>query len=137
MIRSTMYLLSINSNRDVIRDFKCGWFCIRDFLAKSLLEKGHIQVKFKTFTNPGLKIEPNAWTRRTNLHMSYDYSRLNAYLFHFEVWRKPLNFVRPPKKGQPPKRYPLGTDEWWFDLSLAASQNLKVFFIPQNEIGRH
>lgn len=85
-------------------------------LAKSLIEKGHIQVKFKTFTNPGLKIEPNAWTRRTNLHMSYDYSRLNAYLFHFEVWRKPLNFVRPPKKGQPPKIYPLGTDEWWFDL---------------------
>ena len=25
-------------------------------------------------------------------------------------------FVPPPKKGQSPKRYPVGTDEWWFDL---------------------
>lgn len=84
-------------------------------IAKSLIENGHIQVKFKTLTNPGLKVYANAWTRRTNVHMTYDYSNLNSYLFHFPTWRRPLNFVKPTKKGQIPKIYPTGSHEWLFD----------------------
>jgi len=83
-------------------------------IAKSLIENGHVEVKFKTLTNPGLKVHPKVWTRRANIHMTYEYSNLNAYLFHFPTWRRPLNFVKPTKKGQIPKVYPKGTDEWLF-----------------------
>lgn len=98
--------------RPIKKTYKDNKLLARIKIAKSLIENGHIQVKFKTLTNPGLKVEPNAWTRRTNIHMTYDYSSLNAYLFHFPTWRRPLNFV----KKENSKVYPKGTDEWLFDF---------------------
>jgi len=72
-------------------------------LAKSLIENGHIQVRFKKNTNPATKIHPNNWTTRINPYLKYDYSLLNVYLFHFPQWKKPLHqydniTIRPPRR---------------------------------------
>ena len=72
-------------------------------LTKSLIENGHIQVRFKKNTNPGTKIDPKNWTTRINSHVKYQYSLLNTYIFHFPQWRKPVHqddfkIIRPPRR---------------------------------------
>jgi hypothetical protein len=60
-------------------------------IASSLIEKGHVKLKYQKITNPNFKVPNNSWTQRHHLDSKYDYSLINTYLYRSQLrqWKRP------------------------------------------------